>query len=96
MNLRNEQFKRDPRPIVEGMDNYTCKNFSRAYLRHLVMTQEILACTLLSLHNISFYLDLMRQCREHLSQGTFTAWSQAWIERYEAGKEARKRATSAV
>lgn len=90
MNLRNEQYKRDPRPIIEGGTNYTCQNFSRAYLRHLVMTQEILACTLLSLHNISFYLDLMQEARQHLAAGTFSGWSQSWIERYEAGMEARK------
>ena len=42
INLRNEQFRADPRPIVEGLDNYTCRNFSRAYLRHLTMAGEIL------------------------------------------------------
>ncbi len=63
INLRNERHRADPQPLVEGLDNYTCRNFSRAYLRHLVMANEILACTLISLHNVHFYLDLVAQAR---------------------------------
>ena len=70
----------------EGLDNYTCRHFSRAYLRHLVMANEILACTLLSLHNIHFYLDLMAQARAHLEAGDFGPWHLGWIARYEAGE----------
>ena len=66
INLRNERFRSDPNPIVEGMANYTCRNFSRAYLRHLVIAEEMLAGTLLTLHNLHFYLDLMGQVRAHL------------------------------
>ncbi len=84
LNLRNERFKEDPRPIVEGMDNYTCRHFSRAYLRHLVMTGELLGHTLLSLHNVHFFLDLMRQAREHLRAGDYVPWKNAWIARYRA------------
>ena len=50
MNLRNERFRADPRPVVEGLDNYTCRTFSRAYLRHLVVADEMLAGTLLTMH----------------------------------------------
>jgi queuine tRNA-ribosyltransferase len=89
MNLRNEQYRRDPRPLIEGFPNYTCRHFSRAYLRHLVVTKEILGCTLLSLHNVSFYLELMAEARRELERGTFTAWSKAWIERYEEGNRRR-------
>jgi queuine tRNA-ribosyltransferase len=85
LNLRNERFREDPRPIVEGADNYTCRHFSRAYLRHLHAANEMLAGTLLTLHNIHFYLDLVRQAREHIAAGDFAAWSRAWIVRYEAG-----------
>ena len=82
MNLRNECFKRDERPIMNA-DNYTCRHFSRAYLRHLIVSKELLACTLLSIHNVHFFLDLMRQARFHIEQGDYLAWSQAWIARYE-------------
>ncbi|HUL54603.1 MAG TPA: tRNA guanosine(34) transglycosylase Tgt [Opitutaceae bacterium] len=85
MNLRNERFRADPRPLVEGLDNYTCRHFSRAYLRHLVVANEMLGGTLLTLHNLHFYLDLMAQTRAHLEAGDFGAWHRAWITRYEAG-----------
>ncbi len=86
MNLRNEKFRADPRPIVEGLDNYTAK-FSRAYLRHLIQAGEMLAGTLLTIHNLHFYLDLMAQARARLDAGDFAAWSRAWIARYEAAAE---------
>jgi queuine tRNA-ribosyltransferase len=82
LNLRNEKCRADPRPIVEGLDNYTAR-FSRAYLRHLVQAGEMLAGTLLTLHNVHFYLDLMAQARAHIEAGDFAAWSRGWIERYE-------------
>jgi queuine tRNA-ribosyltransferase len=83
LNLRNEKYRVDPRPIVEGLDNYTAR-FSRAYLRHLVQAGEMLAGTLLTLHNVHFYLDLMAQARAHIEAGDFATWSQGWIKRYEA------------
>lgn len=89
MNLRNEKYRTDPRPIVEDLDNYTCRNFSRAYLRHVTLAGEIISCTLLTLHNLHFYLDLMAQARAHIEAGDFGPWHRAWIERYEAGAAAR-------
>ncbi len=83
LNLRNEKYRTDPRPIVEGLEKYTAR-FSRAYLRHLVQAGEMLAGTLLTLHNVHFYLDLMAQARAHIETGDFAAWSQGWIGRYEA------------
>lgn len=85
VNLRNERYRAVQEPLVPGFDNYTCRHFAIGYLRHLVMAGEILGCTLLTLHNVSFYLDLMRQARAHLESGDFAAWSRAWIARYEAG-----------
>ena len=74
---------------MEGLNNYTTR-FSRAYLRHLVMAGEILASTLVTLHNVHFYLDLVAQARAHIEAGDFAAWSKAWIERYEAGERETK------
>jgi len=82
LNLKNERFRNDPRPIMET-DNYTCRNFSRAYLRHLLMAKELLASTLLSLHNLHFFLDLMAQARNRIEAGDYAEWSEGWIERYE-------------
>jgi len=84
LNLKNERFKHDSSPIMEA-DNYTCRNFSRAYLRHLVMAKELLAHTLLSLHNVHFFLDLMAQARAHIEMGDYASWSRDWIHRYEGG-----------
>ncbi|MGA3008073.1 MAG: tRNA guanosine(34) transglycosylase Tgt [Opitutaceae bacterium] len=84
LNLRNEKFRADAQPIAEGLDNYTAR-FSRAYLRHLVQAGEMLAGTLLTLHNVHFYLDLMAQARAQIEAGDFAVWSRAWIGRYETG-----------
>jgi queuine tRNA-ribosyltransferase len=88
INLRNERFRADPRPIVEGMANYTT-NFSRSYLRHLTVAGEMLSGTLLTIHNLHFFLDLMAQARVHIEAGDYATWHRAWIERYEAGVAAR-------
>jgi queuine tRNA-ribosyltransferase len=85
INLRNERFKSDPRPLVEGLANTTCQNFSRAYLRHLMVAGEMLGGTLLTIHNLHFFLDLTAQARAHIEAGDFAVWHRAWIERYEAG-----------
>ncbi|MCF3650765.1 tRNA guanosine(34) transglycosylase Tgt [Synoicihabitans lomoniglobus] len=89
INLRNEKFRLDKSPIVEGLDNYTCRNFTRAYLRHLLLAEEMLAGTLLTLHNLHFYLDLMAQVRAHLEAGDYASWHLEWIARYEAGLASR-------
>ena len=88
INLRNEKFRADPRPISAEVHNYTTQ-FSRAYLRHLTVAGEILSCTLLTLHNLHFYLDLMTQVRAHIEAGDYATWHRAWVERYEEGAAAR-------
>jgi queuine tRNA-ribosyltransferase len=87
LNMKNEQWKQDASPLVEGMDNYCCRNFSRAYLRHLVISNEPLAGMLLTLHNLHFYLDLMDQARAHIEAGDFSEWADAWIRRF-SGEDA--------
>lgn len=63
LNLMNSTFAKDPSPIQEGCGCYTCRNFTRAYLRHLIVAKEMLAATLVTIHNLHFILDLMRQMR---------------------------------
>ena len=59
------------------------------------MADEILACTLLTLHNVHFYLDLVAQARAHLEAGDYGPWHRVWIARYEAGERADPRASFA-
>lgn len=87
LNLRNNRFRDDFRPLVEGMENYTCQRFTRAYLRHLVIAGELLGATLLTLHNLHFFLSLMAEARLHLESGDFVKWKDTWIERYRSGSE---------
>ena len=80
INIRNEKWKRDFSPIdVQG--NAWSRNHSRAYLRHLIMVNELLAATLATVHNLSFYLELMRSARQHIIEGDFTTWKESVINR---------------
>jgi len=81
INLKNAKFAEDDAPIDDTLQNYASK-FSRAYLRHLIMAGEMLAATLISIHNIHFFQDLMAQARAHIELGDFEPWSHAWIARY--------------
>jgi queuine tRNA-ribosyltransferase len=83
INLKNVQFKYDESSIEEGLDNYTCKNFSRAYLRHLIVAGEMLAPILITLHNLHFFIHLLNQARLHIIEGDFDSWSKDWIKTYQ-------------
>lgn len=89
INLKNHRFRNDPRPLGEGMVNPAGTPFSRAYLRHLVMAGEILGAVLLSLHNVSFFLQLMEEARLHIENGDYHKWSENWIETYQFGDAQR-------
>ena len=71
INIKNEKYKLDERPIDPTCSCPACRSFSRAYLRHLVVAQEMLAMRLAVLHNLHFYNELMVRIREHLDNGTF-------------------------
>jgi queuine tRNA-ribosyltransferase len=89
LNLRNERFREDDSPLDEETDCYASREFSRAYLRHLVTVDESLGGILLSLHNLRFFVSLLEQARAHLLAGDFAKWSQKWIEHHEAGEAER-------
>jgi len=82
--LRNAQYREDMRPLDPRCNCYTCKNFTRAYLRHLIICREILAHVLLSLHNITFYIDLMRRCREAIREQRFESFAEGILDVYTA------------
>jgi queuine tRNA-ribosyltransferase len=69
--IKNARFADDQRPPDPECGCYTCRHFSRAYLRHLFLSQEMTAATLNSLHNLYFYLDTIRRIREAIVFGTF-------------------------
>ncbi|MBQ7529320.1 tRNA guanosine(34) transglycosylase Tgt [bacterium] len=78
--LRNAEFTHDERPVDPNCDCYCCRNFSRAYLRHLYKSEEILGSVLGTLHNIHFMLKLMRDIRASLANGTFFELKRHWLE----------------
>ena len=82
LNIKRAEFRNDPRPLDADCACPTCRRFSRAYLRHLYVADEMLGLRLLSLHNVHFLVSLMRQAREALLGGTFDGWSDDWLRRY--------------
>jgi queuine tRNA-ribosyltransferase len=76
------RYKEDPLPMEEGCACYACKNFSRAYIRHLFNVSEVLALRLVSWHNLHFYLDLMRKIRATIREGTFQDFRKKFSENY--------------
>lgn len=80
--VRNALYKEDFGPLDDECDCYCCRNFSRAYLRHLVNTNEILACTLLSVHNIRFLLKLTENIRNAISSGTLKEFRKEFYVKY--------------
>jgi queuine tRNA-ribosyltransferase len=82
LNIKRAEFRLDPKPLDADCDCSACTRFSRAYIRHLYLADEILGLRLLSLHNVHFLVSLMSQARDALLGGTFDAWSEAWLRRY--------------
>ncbi len=83
LNLKNAPFARDPRPVEPGCACYCCAHFTRAYVRHLVVANEILAAVLLTLHNVHLLLTLMREMRAAILAGTFAAYASDFLSNYQ-------------
>jgi queuine tRNA-ribosyltransferase len=81
IHIRNAQYTNDPRPIEKGCDCYTCRNFSRAYLRHLIMAKELLAIQLASIHNLYFLETLMRQIRSAIQEKKLAELKKEWFSK---------------
>jgi len=90
VSLRNARFKADHAPIEAGCQCYTCRTFSRAYLRHLLIAKEILALRLTTLHNLHFMLETMRQIRHAIVEGSFTTFKQEFLNDYQPVTEERR------
>ena len=80
--VRNAQYARDFSPIDEDCTCYACQNFSRAYIRHLVKANEILASTLISIHNVQATIDFVAEIRQNIEAGTFAAYKNEFFANY--------------
>jgi queuine tRNA-ribosyltransferase len=89
LNMMNATFARDERPIDETCDCYTCRNFTRAYIRHLIVAKELLAGTLLSIHNLRALIRLVEEIRGYIVDGIFEEQVLVLLERWD--KNARRR-----
>ena len=72
--IKQAQYRDDPEPVDAACTCYTCRTFSRAYLRHLFQAGEMLFSTLATIHNLKHYLDRMRSMRAAILEGTFPAF----------------------
>lgn len=79
--MRNNKHKDDFTPIDENCSCYTCRNYTKAYLRHLFIAGEILALELASIHNLHFYLDLVTEARKKILEGKFSEWKKEMIDK---------------
>ena len=79
INIRNSAFTSDLAPIDAACDCYTCRNFTRAYLRHLDRCNEILGSRLNTIHNLHFYIGLMRSLRGAIAEGRLAGWAGGFL-----------------
>jgi len=83
--VKNAVYARDERPLDPECSCYTCRRYSRAYIRHLFQVGELLAQELATLHSLHFYLSTMRRMRKSIESGTFGEWSAAFLDTYRSG-----------
>jgi queuine tRNA-ribosyltransferase len=84
VNIRNSAHHADTGPLDAACGCYTCRNYSRAYLRHLDRCNEILGSRLNTIHNLYFYLDLMRSLRAAIAAGRLAAFARDYLDRRHA------------
>ena len=80
INIRNEKWKDDHGPIDPDGTSFVDQYYSRAYLRHLVVSKEILAAQIATLHNLAFYLDLVTEARQRILDGSFKPWKESMVK----------------
>ncbi len=82
--IRNSRYKEDKEPLDASCDCYSCRNFSRAYIRHLFNVNEVLALRLATIHNIHFYMSLVSDARESILKGNFKKFRQDFFNMYQS------------
>jgi len=91
LNLMNAIYTHDPRPIDATCQCYTCQSFTRAYLRHLIVAKELLAGTLLSIHNLHALIQLVKDIRVSILDGTFESKVPGWLSAWQGNAEREKK-----
>ena len=81
INIRNEKWKDDLSPIDANLGGYASTHYSKAYLRHLIISKEILGAQIASIHNLTFYLWLVREARKQINEGTFATWKSEMVKK---------------
>jgi queuine tRNA-ribosyltransferase len=81
INIRNEKWKNDFSALDPEMNGYVSNHYSKAYLRHLILSKEILGAQIASLQNLSLYLWLVRQAQKHIEKGDFTDWKNKMVQK---------------
>jgi queuine tRNA-ribosyltransferase len=79
INIKNKKWENDFSPIDDGIDCHTSNYYTKAYLRHLFAAKEFLSLTIASIHNLAFYLHLVKQARAHILQGNYNSWKNEMI-----------------
>jgi len=87
--IKNAAYTQDPRPLDEACGCYTCRHYSRAYLRHLFVSREILAYRLFTLHNLYYYFHLMARMRQAVATGAFAAFRREFYQNRSEGGNTR-------
>ena len=87
INFNNAKYKMDLGPIDEECDCYACKNYSRAYIRHLISVDEMLGGRLISIHNIRFLIRLTEEIREAIKEDRFLDYKRSFMEKYNGNKK---------
>jgi len=85
MYIKRSEFLRDPRPVDEECPCYTCRNYSRAYLRHLSLSKEVLSAVLNTIHNLQYFLNLLGQARRAIQAGDFPEFQRRFFAVYQTG-----------
>ena len=80
INIKNEKWKTDFSPVDPDGTSFVDKKYSKAYLRHLVINKEMLGAQIASIHNLAFYLNLVKDAREKIQNGTFSAWKEKMVK----------------
>jgi len=96
VNIKRSEYRLDDRPLDPECTCSACRRFSRGYIRHLYLADELLGLRLLSLHNVHFLVALMRRARQALHAGDFDAWSEGWLRRYHDGRIASAPRTRSI
>ncbi len=81
INIKNKKWQNDHAPIDINLDTYVSQHYSKAYLRHLIISKEILGAQIASIHNLSFYLWLVKEARKHIIEGDFAFWKSEMVKK---------------